>query len=209
MTVRELSKFTGKTERTIRNWIKKAGEKMSSVEEKNSNAGHGKVVDYTIDEVECILQCSSMSRDAVSILMENARKNTNPIPIISQTSSTLTERDIELISKVVSVTVAKTIEELDKRMNKIESRIDERQALLPPMKKDARSHINELVRNYANAHNMQYSKVFNMLYKEYGYRTHTNPSISAKNSNMTVIAYIEKQDKIELLESIAMDFLSN
>lgn len=31
--------------------------------------------DFTIDEVEAILRAGSMSRDAVSILMENARNN--------------------------------------------------------------------------------------------------------------------------------------
>ena len=68
MTVKELTNFTGKTERTIQRWIKKAGDKMSSVADKMSLSGHGKIIDFTIDEVECILQCSSLSKDAVSIL---------------------------------------------------------------------------------------------------------------------------------------------
>lgn len=204
MTVKELASFTGKDERTVQRWIKKAGDKMSAIGDKMSVAGHGKVVDYTIDEVEQILLNSSMSKDAVSILMENARQNK---PVIQNQTSTLTERDVELISSIVSLTVAKTIEQLDNRMKNIENRIEERQALLPARKKDSRAHITELVRNYAFNHNMNYNNVYSMLYREYGYRTHSNPTVSAYNRHITTIEYIEQSGNIEILESIAIEML--
>ena len=200
MTIKELAKFTGKTERTVQMWVKKTGEKISSVGEKISSAGHGKVVDYSVDEVEQILLNSSMSKDAVSILMQNARQN-------KKQTSTLTERDVELISSIVSLTVAKTIEQLDNRMKKIENRIEERQALLPARKKDSRVHITELVRNYAFNHNMSYNNVYSLLYREYGYRTHSNPTVSAYNRHVTTIEYIEQSGNIEILESIAIEML--
>lgn len=200
MTVKELASFTGKDERTVQRWIKKAGDKMSAIGDKMSVAGHGKVVDYTIDEVEQILLNSSMSKDAVFILMQNARQN-------KKQTSTLTDRDVELISSIVSLTVAKTIEQLDNRMKNIENRIEERQALLPARKKDSRSHITELVRNYAFNHNMNYNNVYSLLYREYGYRTHSNPTVSAYNRHVTTIEYIEQSGNIEILESIAIEML--
>lgn len=205
MTVKELASFTGKTERTIRNWIAKSSEKISGLSEKISNAEKTKKpADFTIDEVEEILLNSSMSKDAVSILMENARQNK---PVIQNQTSTLTERDVELISSIVSLTVAKTIEQLDNRMKNIENRIEERQALLPARKKDSRAHITELVRNYAFNHNMNYNNVYSMLYREYGYRTHSNPTVSAYNRHITTIEYIEQSGNIEILESIAIEML--
>ena len=68
MTIKELIEFTSKSERTIRNWIKKAdivryAETAQRIE-----------IDYTIDEVEEILKAGSMSKDAVNILMQNARQ---------------------------------------------------------------------------------------------------------------------------------------
>lgn len=205
MTVKELASFTGKTERTIRNWIAKSSEKISGLSEKISNAEKTKKpADFTIDEVEEILLNSSMSKDAVSILMENARRNK---PVIQNQTSTLTERDVELISSIVSLTVAKTIEQLDNRMKNIENRIEERQALLPARKKDSRAHITELVRNYAFNHNMNYNNVYSMLYREYGYRTHSNPTVSAYNRHITTIEYIEQSGNIEILESIAIEML--
>ena len=200
MTIKELAKFTGKTERTVQMWVKKTGEKNSSVGEKFSSAGHGKVVDYSVDEVEQILLNSSMSKDAVSILMQNARQN-------KKQTSTLTDRDVELISSIVSLTVAKTIEQLDNRMKNIENRIEERQALLPARKKDSRAHITELVRNYAFNHNMSYNNVYSLLYREYVYRTHSNPTVSAYNRHVTTIEYIEQSGNIEILESIAIEML--
>lgn len=205
MTVKELASFTGKTERTIRNWIAKSSEKISGLSEKISNAEKTKKpADFTIDEVEEILLNSSMSKDAVSILMENARQNK---PVIQNQTSTLTERDVELISSIVSLTVAKTIEQLDNRMKNIENRIEERQALIPARKKDSRAHITELVRNYAFNHNMNYNNVYSMLYREYGYRTHSNPTVSAYNRHITTIEYIEQSGNIEILESIAIEML--
>lgn len=201
MTIKELASFTGKTERTIRNWIAKSSEKISSLSEKISNAEKTKKpADFSIDEVEQILFNSSMSKDAVSILMQNARQN-------KKQTSTLTERDVELISSIVSLTVAKTIEQLDNRMKKIENRIEERQALLPARKKDSRAHITELVRNYAFNHNMSYNNVYSLLYREYGYRTHSNPTVSAYNRHVTTIEYIEQSGNIEILESIAIEML--
>lgn len=143
---------------------------------------------------------SSMSKDAVSILMQNARQN-------KKQTSTLTDRDVELISSIVSLTVAKTIEQLDNRMKNIENRIEERQALLPARKKDSRAHITELVRNYAFNHNMSYNNIYSLLYREYGYRTHSNPTVSAYNRHVTTIEYIEQSGNIEILESIAIEML--
>ena len=68
MTVKELAEFTGKTTRTIRSWISKAGENISQVpyEETSQGIAHN----YSIKEVGIILSSGSMSKDAVNILME-------------------------------------------------------------------------------------------------------------------------------------------
>lgn len=200
MTIKELAQFCGKNETTVQRWVKKTI--MQNAELKLQNADFGNYGhDYSIDEVEQILLHSSMSKDAVNVIMQNARQNTLP------KTSTLTERDIELISSIVSMTVAKTIEQLDKRMAKIEDKIEERQALLP-VNKDSRANITELVRNYAANHNLQYNEVYSMLYREYGYRTHSNPTQSAKNRRLTTIEFIYQSGKISTLESIAIELLA-
>lgn len=202
MTIKELAAFTGKTERTIQMWVKKTGEKNSSVGEKISSAGHGKGADFTIDEVEQILLNSSLSKDAVSILMENARKKE------VTTETVLSERDVALISRIVAATVVETMKQLDGRMTNIEQRIEERKALLPPPEIDIKSRINMLVRDYAVKKHMEYRRVWQLLYRQYGYTTNSNPVISAKNREMKIIDYLEVEGQLDVLESIAVNLFS-
>jgi len=82
MTIKEISDFTGKEIRTIRRWIAKAGDKVSQVP--HDKMSQGIPFDYSIDDVECILQSGSMSKDAVTIVMSNARNN-------NKTSDTLAD----------------------------------------------------------------------------------------------------------------------
>lgn len=83
MTIKELVKFTGKTERTIRNWIAKAGDNLDIVpyEEISQGIPH----DYSILEVENILKSGSMSKDAVKIPDERyGQVNSYPVEILEE-----------------------------------------------------------------------------------------------------------------------------
>ncbi len=85
MTIKELAEFTGKETRTIRRWIKKASENNNpDLREKVKEAHRTKCpMIITIDEVEDILNSGSMSKDAVRILMENARKPADSVALVS------------------------------------------------------------------------------------------------------------------------------
>jgi len=72
MTIKDLATFTGKTERTIQNWVQKSNEVFSEINEKISLV-KGQETNLTIDQVETILNHGTMSKDAVNILMQNAR----------------------------------------------------------------------------------------------------------------------------------------
>ncbi len=71
MNIKELASFTGKDARTIRRWIAKAGDKISQVP--LDKMSQGIPHDYTIDEVEAILIAGTLSKGAITILMENAK----------------------------------------------------------------------------------------------------------------------------------------
>lgn len=73
MTVKELAEFTGKQQTTIRNWVRKASAKNAVLATKYADANPSNPADFTIDEVQSILESGSLSKDAVSILMNNAR----------------------------------------------------------------------------------------------------------------------------------------
>ena len=54
---------------------------------------------------------------------------------------------------------------------------------------------------------MPYQDVYSMLYTEFGYRTHSNPSQCAMNRNMKIIDYIEFAGQMPQLEAVAVEFL--
>lgn len=122
-------------------------------------------------------------------------------------SSFLSERDIAIISQIVSVTVSETIKALDGRMTTIEQKIEQRKALLPAPQIDPRSHIVKLVTDHVSRTGLEFRDVYKLLYREYGYRTHCNASLSAKNRGMKIIDYIDSEGQIEILESIAMEIM--
>src|SRR5574344_2161746 len=95
MTVKELAQFTGKSETTVQRWVKKANCKMQLCNNK-MQLQRGHETDFKLEEVEAILNSSSMSKDAVSILIANAKKSQQ-----RDCGSMLTQKDMAAISAVV------------------------------------------------------------------------------------------------------------
>jgi len=150
--------------------------------------------------------------EALSVMSELRKKNfvvplqNDKVPLQNdKVCSILSERDIAIISQIVSVTVSETIKALDGRMSNLENKIEQRQALLPAPQIDPRTHIVKLVTDHVSKTGQEFRDVYNTLYREYGYRTHCNASLSAKNRNMKIIDYIDSEGQIEILESIAME----
>jgi len=181
MTIKELIDFTGKSERTIRNWIKKANivryaETAQRIE-----------IDYTIDEVEQILNAGSMSKDAVNILMQNARQPKEIAPVDNQMNMMMTF-------------MVKMQEQQQQFMNAVIDRLDksEPKQLSLPTAPDIkpRPYLNQLVREYAKLKNVDFPKAWNVLYDQFLYRCHENIKVKAKNEGIKPIDYMERESKL-------------
>lgn len=194
MTVKELAEFTGKTERTIQRWIVKANDKMSAGNDKMSAGGHGVNIDYTIDEVQIILESGSMSKDAVSILMSNARSK-------PQQSTAV---DYEVIGKMIGMAISSALAPLVEKLDKVTEQKKEQLQLEAP-KMDSRAMITKNINEYVAKTGTSYRDAYINLYKEFGYRTHCNPSLSAKNRNMKIIDYIDSEGQIDILALVAKE----
>lgn len=197
MTTKEIADSVGKTERCVRNWIGKVAETNSVIAEKISGSSPMKPADYTVEETLSIIE-AGMGKNAAGIYRANVR---------APASTALNDREISLITQIVAATVAETIKQLDGRMAKIENRIEARQALLPPPALKPRDHINMIVREYAGKHNIPHGKAWSELYRQFGYRTNSNPSQCAKNREMPILEYIEAEGMIETLESVAIEVM--
>jgi hypothetical protein len=81
-TYKEIAQAVGKTERSVQMWAKKVGEKISSVGEKSSSAGHGKPADYTMEETLAIIE-AGMGKNAAGIFRANAEKSEHDTPSLT------------------------------------------------------------------------------------------------------------------------------
>jgi hypothetical protein len=200
--VKDLAEFTGKDERTIQRWVKKASDKMSSINDKMSASTSTYPADYNIDEVEIILRSGSMSKDAVTILMNNARQESHTVP--TPRGNTLTQRDLSIISGIVS----QVFENLNMRMGTIEKRIEKRAELLPPPEISPRKQISKLVSEYCGRTKYDYRSAYQELYRDFNYRYNVNVNLKAKNRGIKVIDQIENDGMLPELVSVAAEIFA-
>lgn len=209
MTLNQIAGLTGKTERSIRLWINKPSEKTSDISEKTSETSGkmseirskisearktSKAAQFTLEETIEIIKAGG-NETLANLLLENAHRQQ-----VIEAESTLTPRDLNLISTLIKGIFG----ELDSRVNKIENRIEERQALLPPPDIKPRDAINKLVRDYATRFDYQYNTVWNKLYTEFNYHYNVNVKTCASNRSMPIIDYIETEGMIDQLHAVAI-----
>ena len=197
MTTKEIAEAVGKDERTVARWVSRVSDKMPEVSDKVSKAkATSKAADYNLDETCAIIEIG-LGKNAASLFRENAKHALAPAQ-----GSSLTARDMEVIGGIVASVMAN----LTARLGNIENVIDQRRALLPAPEVKPRDNISRIVRKYAHDNGIEYGPAWGELYREYGYRTNSNPSIAARNRGMAIIDYIEAEGMVGTLEAIAIDW---
>lgn len=121
--------------------------------------------------------------------------------------SVLSERDIAMISQIVSATVSATVKALDNRVSIIEDKVKEK-AIVIPQTIEPKKNIEKLVNEYVHRTHEEYSTVRSRLYREFDYRYRHHSAQSARKSKMTTIAWIESIGQIEELEAVAIELFS-
>jgi len=197
MTTKEISTLIGKDERSVRRWVAILADKMTVVKDKMTVSSPMKPADWDVEETLAIIK-QGLGQDVA-----NAYRTLITQQTVQETSSTLTKRDMELIAGIVTM----VMQNMETRVSTIEKRVESRQALLPPPDVSPRDNINRIVREYANREEEEFSTVWKMLYREYGYRMKCNPVTKANNRNMKVIDLIESEGNLGMLESIAITLL--
>ena len=172
-----------------------------------------KVKEMYPDRVKNGRPTNLVQAEAITVMAELRKKNfVSPLQnaeVATQNAkvSFLSEKDIAIISQIVSVTVSETIKALDGRMTNIEQKIEQRKILLPAPQLDARAHIKKMIDEYVSRNGIEHSDAYRYLYREFFYRTKCNASLCAKNRGMKTIDYIDDEGMIEILEAIAMEVL--
>lgn len=105
--------------------------------------------------------------------------------------------------------VSEQMKMISAQNDKINSFIGQKQEriALPAPQIDPRTHIIKLVDEYTARTGTPHRDAYTMLYRDYGYRTHCNAILSAKNRGMKIIDYIDSEGQIETLEAIALEVM--
>lgn len=180
MTIKELADFTGKDIRTLRRWISKVPhDKMSPVP--HDKMSQGIANDYSIDEVECIMQAGSMSKDAVSIIMQNARnqKPTNQIV------------DYEAIGKMIAIAVTTAMEPMIKTiMNNHPLKPEQKQIEYVP-EKTQRAIFLQKMNEFSRISGMNNRDAYRYVYDEIGAIYSIRIMARAKHRHCTGVDVLE------------------
>ena len=89
---------------------------------------------------------------------------------------------------------------------KINSKFEQRKALLPAPQKSDRANVNQIVREYSVKNELDYSKAWGALYTEFNYRTNRDVRVCAKNRDMGILEYIESEGLTADLLAVAIEF---
>jgi len=195
VTTREIAGSVGKTERSIQTWARKTGEKIASVGEKIASAGHGKAADFDINETIAIIE-TGMGKNAADLFRMSAKEKA------TENQEVPTDRldRLELLMDKMLVAMGNMM----LMQQPVQTKTQER-ATLPAPALDPRSHIIKLANEYVSKTGIEHRDAYTMLYREFGYRTHCNAILSAKNRGMKIIDYIDSEGQIETLEAIALE----
>ena len=197
MNIKEISASVNKDESSVRRWVKKLSGKMPVIAGKMRASSPMNPADFDLEETLLIIK-TGLGESAAYLYEQNAKNIQKP------SDSLLSQKEIEMITKIVAVTVSETMKQLDGRVNVIEKRIEERRALLPAPDIAPRDRINMIMRQYASNNGKGFQEVYNDLYRRFNYTHKCNVNIAAKNRGMPIIEYIEVEGMIDDLEAVAV-----
>lgn len=197
MTIKEIAITAGCDEKTVRRIVK---QKMPG------KIVNGKKTIFSRAESEMVMEWIPKSNMVGNLGQMTEQPRTNARGFDQSASGpTLTARDLEIISAIVSQTVAATIHQLDVRMAKIESRVEERQALLPAPDISDRDAIRQLVNKQAAKTGLPQFEIWRELYDACYYRHLGNFNQQAKNSGAkNTLDYIDSIGKCGDVLSVAL-----
>lgn len=194
MTTKQIAEATGKTDRSVRNWVTKAAEKSSVIAEKSSASSPMKPADYDLDET-CAIIAKGLGANAASVYRMNAEQST--MQVTDNDSMAIIAESLRVMSANTAAIMA-MLDETRSRVDKVEYKQHQRAALLPAPQKDARAELTQLVNSYAHQQkDGDFRAAWGDLYKEVYYRMRTNVRVRARNEGVNPVDIMEQEDMLD------------
>lgn len=199
MTIKEIAEFAAKQETTVRRWARKASAKNAVIAGKIAESSPRYPADYSVEEVEAILNESRLGHNAVMIIMSNARREEKIQP---HSAAVI---DYAMIGQIVAQAVTSAVTTVIQEMNKpVLSRNPDIPIMIPEATKKAdRDALRQAINNYAEKRlGGRYRDAWHDLYEEIYYRLHVNVRVRAEHAEISKIDLIERDGLIP--QSIAI-----
>ena len=132
----------------------------------------------------------------------------NKLDKMLETATTMLQTQIEASKQIQSH--EERINTIEDKANKAEKALSQKE-LPPPRllnKSSTRQKINQLVKDYVQANNADYAKVWNRVYKQFSLVHHMNLYNRARKSGLSNLEYLEHIDRTDELYAIAHRLLS-
>lgn len=153
------------------------------------NATKDNPSDFTIDEVEEILNAGSMSKDAVRVIMMNARDK-NAITNIPENSMAVVMDFMMVMQKQQQDFMSLMIKEI-KTINKPELKTSEQLLIEPVPEKSSRAIFIEKMKEFTKVSGKNYRDAYHFVYDEIGAIYSIRIMARAKNRKCTGVDVIE------------------
>ena len=181
MTVKELSEVAGVSKDTILRTARKIYPE---------DIRHGVVTKF--DEHKSI--------EIMKIVRKKNLVDTQTATVEKQTATV----DYEVIGKMIGMAISSALAPLVEKLDKVTEQKKEQLQLEAP-KMDPRATITKNINDYVAKTGTSYRDAYTLLYRDFGYRTHCNPSLSAKNRNMKIIDYIDSEGQLDVLAAVSKE----
>lgn len=191
MKIKEIAKFTGKSEKTIIREVKKLFPGL---------VRRGVATDISDRQFETLI----MELNTKGILECNiARQNVEPVRQNVEVINTGLERAIENMNNLAAALMA-NVQNQNNRIQALEQKFKTLVDALPAPQISPRDEISKIVRAAAEE-KQNYRDLWHELYNDFNYRMKRNFSYCAKNRDMTIMDYIESEGMIGKLLATARE----
>lgn len=198
MTVKDIAQAVNKTERGVRNWVVKAGEKFSSIKEKISLSSPMNPADYSLDEVHEIIKIG-LGQNAADVF-RMAASTTKMIH--SDPYDHKFDRLLEAIT-----TMSQVMSQMIVNQTQVNVRV---QNTLPAININPRDQIREILSRFSQKTGVPYKDTWNEFYQKCYFHLHINAPLKAKNigGNIKPLDILENEGLINEALSIVKRFFS-
>jgi len=193
MNTREIASAVNKNDRSVQRWIKTLSVKVSSINDKMSSSSPMSPADYNLAET-CMIIEHGLGKNAAEIFRMNA-SHIQPIAV-----SNLTDKEIELISTVVSFTIKALLPHLN---NPVLKEPEKQLTFNDVPEKSKRAELREIINKYTAHRGCNHIEVWSQLYQQIYYRMNINVKLCADNRGMDKLDYIEKEGLLNEVLSLA------